>query len=109
MKKNLLFTFVFGVAIGIIILQMIYLIQIKKVESHDVLFKVKITAPYINIRSKPTLSANKIHEVVFGEKYDVIEYFDEDPVYTWYKITYQGRRVGWIASDKETPWVMEIK
>lgn len=109
MKKNLLFTFAFGVAIGIIIFQMIVFIQIKKVESHDVLFKVKITAPYINIRSKPTSAANKLDEVVSEETYQVIDYFDEDSAYTWYKITYQDRRIGWIASDKETPWVIEIK
>ena len=109
MKKNLLFTCAFGVAIGIIIFQMIVFIQIKKVESHDVLFKVKITAPYINVRSKPTSAANKIHEVVTDEKYEVIDYFDEDSAYTWYKITYQDRRIGWIASDKEAPWVIEIE
>lgn len=109
MKKNNIHVFIIGVAVGIIIFQIISFMRIQKIESQDVLFKVQITAAYINVRSQPTSAANKIYEVNREEQYEVISYFDEDTTYNWYKIIFSDRRIGWIASEKENPWVMEVK
>lgn len=109
MNRKLLFIFIFGIAIGIIILQTIFFMQVKKIERYDVLFEIKINTTYINVRTKPTPAANKIHEVLLDEYYSVIDYFDEDSRYVWYKIVYHDRRVGWVASHREIPWVIEIK
>jgi len=107
--KKILYAFTLGVAIGIIIMQMINLARISKIESYDVLFEVKIVNDYINVRTQPTTTANKIYEVIKGEKYKVIEIFDEDENYMWYKIIFSDRRVGWIASSIKSPWVEEVK
>lgn len=107
--KKILYVFTLGVAIGIIIMQMISLARISKIESYDVLFEVRIVNDYINVRTQPTIAAKKIYEVVKGEKYKVIEIFDEDPRYIWYKIVFSDRRTGWIANAVENAWVEEIK
>jgi len=107
--KKILYVFTLGVAIGIIIMQMISLARISKIESYDVLFEVRIVNDYINVRSQPTTKAKKIYEVVRGEKYEVIEVFEEDIDYIWYKIVFSDRRTGWIASAVENAWVEEVK
>lgn len=108
MKTNI-FLFTFGMAIGIIIFQIIQIIRIQKIESQDVLFKVQVVSSYINVRSQPTSNANKIYEVNHDEQYDVISYFDEDANYIWYKIIFSDRKIGWIASERDNPWVIEVK
>ena len=107
--KKLLYVFTLGVAIGIIIMQMISLARISKIESYDVLFEVRIVNDYINVRTQPTTAANKVYEAIKGEKYKVIEIFDEDEKYIWYKIIFSDRRIGWIASSIESPWVEEVE
>ncbi len=107
--KKLLYVLFLGIAIGIIIMETINLARISKIESYDTLFEVRITNDYINVRTQPTTAANKIYEVVKGEKYKVIEIFDEDPTYIWYKIVFSDRRTGWIASAVENAWVEEVK
>lgn len=107
--KKILFILTTGIAIGIIIMQLISLARIHKIESQDVIFKIAITNDYINVRSQPTINADKIYEATKGEKYDVIEIFDEDDNYTWYKIIFSDRRTGWIASAIENAWVEEVE
>jgi uncharacterized protein YgiM (DUF1202 family) len=107
--KKFVYIFILGLAIGIIIIQLISFARIVKLESQDVLFKITIITDYINVRNQPTTQADKAYEVIRGEKYDVIEIFDEDPNYIWYKIIYSDRRTGWIASAVEDAWVEEVK
>lgn len=107
--KKIFFTLTIGIAIGIIIMQLIFLARINKIDSQEVLFKVTVTNNYINVRSQPTTNADKVYEAIKGETYKVIEIFDEDPNYTWYKIVFSDRKTGWIASSVLTPWVKEVK
>ena len=107
--KKLLYAFTLGIVNGIMIMEIISLARISKIESYDILFEVKIVNDYINVRTQPTTAANKIYEVVKDEKYKVIEIFDEDENYIWYKIIFSDRRIGWIASSIESPWVEEVK
>lgn len=104
--KKIIYYITIGIAIGIIIMQTIFYFRIKKIENQDILFKVVITEDFINVRSQPTTTAEKIYEVVKGESYEVIETFEElEGEYVWYKIIFSDRRVGWIASEIETSWV----
>lgn len=107
--KKIIYIFILGIAIGIIIMQLIFLARIAKIESQPVLFEIRIKNEYINVRSQPTLTAKKIYEVTKGEKYNVIDTFDEDENYIWYKIIFSDRRTGWIASAIENTWIEEIK
>ena len=107
--KKIIYILILGIAIGIMLMQLIFLARINKIESQDVLFKITITTDYINVRSQPTVKANKIYKTIKGEKYDVIETFDEDDNYIWYKIIFSDRRTGWIASAIENAWVEEVK
>ena len=108
MKKTI-YILTIGIAIGIIIMQVINIIRIAKIEFVDTLFEIRITNDYINVRSQPTTKAKKIYEVVRGEKYEVIEVFEEDIDYIWYKIVFSDRRTGWVATDRENSWLEEIK
>jgi len=107
MKKTF-YILALGIAIGIIIMQLINIVRINKIESYETLLEVKVTNEFINVRSQPTPLAKKIYEVVKNEKYKVVEVFDENKNYKWYKIIYLNRRTGWIASDKEDKWLEEL-
>jgi uncharacterized protein YgiM (DUF1202 family) len=110
MIKRTMYVFTIGLAIGIIIMHLIDLQRKKKIESIDTLFEVKITTSFINVRTQPTQVAKKVYEVVQNEKYEVVEVFEDGQgIYTWYKIVYQDRRMGWIASHKDEPWVIELR
>ena len=99
-----------GFAIGIIVKDMLQTAHYKKVESYKIVGKIKITKDFINVREQPTTKANKIFEVVNNEYYEVVEIFkEENGVYTWYEIVFSDRRLGWIASYDEEPWVEEVK
>jgi uncharacterized protein YgiM (DUF1202 family) len=99
-----------GISIGIIVKDILQTNHYKKVESYEVIGKIKITTNFINVREQPSTKTSKIFEVVKGEKYDYIEMFTEERgVYSWYKIVFSDRRVGWVASYGEEPWIEEVE
>lgn len=108
MKKIIVYI-VIGIAIGIIIMQLIGLARIKRIDSYETLFNVVVTTDFINVRTQPTTISKKLFQIIKTEKYQVIDTFKDDPMYMWYKIVFSDRRIGWIASSKENPWVIEIK
>lgn len=111
MKKalSILAILIVGIAIGIIIRQALQTAHYKKVEGYEIIAKAKITKDFINVREQPTTKGKKISTVNYGEKFNVVEMFEEENgVYTWYKIVFSDRRLGWIASYKEDEWV-ELK
>lgn len=79
-----------------------------KYDNYEVLYEVKIENEYINVRKGSTLGKDKIYEVLEGEKYEVIDTY-EDSKYNWYKIKFSLRRTGWIASPKDETWVTIIE
>lgn len=107
MKKTITFILI-GVAIGIIVMKMLEIKEIKKIEKQNVLYDVVVTRQFINVRTQPTVKAKKVYEVVKNESYGVIETFS-DGTYNWYKIIYLNRRVGWIANSVEDEWLKEVK
>lgn len=111
MFKKILVTLgyvIVGFAIGIIIENAQQTAHYKKVESYEIIGKIKITKDFINVREQPTTKSNKIFEVIKNEEYSYIEmYVEEEGLYAWYKIVFSDRRLGWIASYNEVPWVEE--
>lgn len=99
-----------GFAIGIIVKDILQTAHYKKVESYEIKGSIIILKDFINVREQPSTKTSKVFEVVKGEKYDYIEMFtEENGVYSWYKIVFSDRRVGWIASYDEEPWIEEVK
>lgn len=113
MKKiivKLIISLLVGFAIGIIVKDILQTNHYKKVESYEIKGSITILKDFINVREQPTTKANKIFEVVNNEYYEVVEIFkEENGVYTWYKIVFSDRRVGWVASYNEEPWIEEVK
>ncbi len=107
--KKLFCLFLLGVATGIIIFQLISLARIHKLEQQDVILKVRVTTEFINVRKQANSSGDRLYEAVENDVYEVIEIYDGDYNYMWYKIIFSDRRTGWIASSKTAPWVEEIR
>lgn len=106
--KEYSFTLIIGLAIGIIIMQIINIARINKIDNLQTIYEIKILNEYINVRTQPTIKAKKIYEVVKDEKYRVVEVFEEE-TFSWYKIVFSDRRTGWIASSNDKVWVEVIK
>lgn len=99
-----------GFAIGIIVKDILQTNHYKKVESYEIKGGIIILKDFINVREQPSTKTSKIFEVVKGEKYDYIEMFTEETgVYSWYKIVFSDRRVGWVASYDDEPWIEEVE
>lgn len=100
----------FGFSIGIIVRNIQLTNHYKKVESYAIKGSLTILKDFINVREQPSTKTSKVFEVVKGEKYEYIEVFTEEMgVYSWYKIVFSDRRVGWIASYDDEPWIEEAK
>lgn len=101
MKKIIiLIFFVLIVVLGIFIAKMVI--------DNDKAWKVKIITDYINVRSDHATTSAKIDTVHEGRTYKVIEIYLEDKNYVWYKVKLDGGKEGWIASDRDEPYVEEI-
>lgn len=106
-KIQMVMMLIVGIALGIIVRQIFQTAHYKKVEGYEVIGRITVVEEYINIRVQPTTNGGKLSQVLEGEKYDVIEVFEEDGgSYIWYKIVFGDRRVGWVASDSNSPWVV---
>lgn len=69
--------------------------------------KITITNEFINVREYANAYTDKLGQVKQGDKFKVIEKFTGNPVYDWYLIEYEEDKFGWIASEKEYPYVEE--
>lgn len=99
--KLILFLLLVGLIIG-----GFFWIRQKKEDNNA--WKVEITNAYINVRSKANIYDAKIGTVRKGNAYKVLEQKLDDEKYVWYKIEYDKKKVGWIASDRYDPYVKEI-
>lgn len=107
--KHLLYGITMGIAMGIIIMQAISFARIEKLERQDVLYEIRIVSDFINVRNQPTTNGKKLYEINKGETYSVIDIFEDDSMYMWYKIIFSDRRTGWLASSHQSPWVEKIE
>ncbi len=76
----------------------------KSIESR-VIYDIVIDREFINLRNEVDLSKKPVRKVFKGERYQVIDYY-EGNVYNWYKVIYDENKIGFIASSKETSWVI---
>lgn len=105
MIKKLLKLFLLLAIIGGIVAGVLYF---KWYKEDQKAFKVEITTPYINVRKKNSIYEARIATVRKGGVYRVLEQYNEDADYVWYKIEYEKKRYGWISSDRYEPYVKEI-
>ena len=109
MIKDIMLDIIFGIVIGIIISYGYVKYQEKHYDDIESIMTVKIVNDYINVRKEATRFSKRFTEVLEGEEYEVIEINDNEEKYTWYKIKFSIRRMGWIASDRKDPYVVEVK
>jgi uncharacterized protein YgiM (DUF1202 family) len=102
MKKKIIIIILIYL-LGVITIPIINKIKEKKLDS-DVMYKVTINQKYINVRPEIDLGSEILTEVLEGETYEVVDYYEGNK-YNWYKIRYGKRVTGWIASDKTDSWV----
>ncbi len=69
--------------------------------------QVKVVNNRINIRKEASSSSEDLGDVYQNEIYDVLDY-QEDDTYYWYKIKTSTDIEGYIASDKNDPYVKLI-
>ena len=70
----------------------------------DTKLQIKVIIDKINIREEPSASSEKLGEVEKGSIFTVLEY-KEDERFIWFKIETENHISGYIASDKESPYV----
>lgn len=80
----------------------------KKNLENRVIYKVRITAPVINLRKEIDLKGEIIMEVYKDEKFEVVKYH-EGNAYNWYQIIYEEGKTGWVASGKTNSWVEVVE
>ena len=68
---------------------------------------IVITNEFINVREYANAYTEKLGEVKKGDKFKATQKFTGNPVYDWYEIEYEDGKFGWIASEKEAPYVEE--
>ena len=90
--------------IGVIIF--VWSMVSKKIEEDNSAWKIEVINSFINVRSKPNQYEAKLGTIEKGKKYKVIEINLDDTKYVWYKIEYNNRG-GWVASDRDKPFVKE--
>lgn len=103
MKKKMIILLVIYI-LGILTPITINKIIEKKIDS-EVIYTVTIKQKFINVRPEVDLGSEILTQVLEGETYEVIEYYEGNK-YNWYKIRYDKRLTGWIASGKEESWVI---
>lgn len=96
---------IIGIVIGVVLTLGINKYMQQRYDNLDVIDTIVITNEYINVREKATAFSKKIYEVLRNEEYNVIEIYDEDERYIWYKIKFSQRRTGWVASDRDNSWL----
>ena len=71
-------------------------------------WKVQIINEYVNVRETPSATANNLGTIYLSEEYKVLEIYEKDKKFIWYKIEYKDENSAWIASSREVPYVKEI-
>ena len=105
MKKVLICIAIY--ILGILTPIMFNVIHKKNLENR-VIYKVRITAPVINLRKEIDLKGEIIMEVYKDEEFEVVKYH-EGNAYNWYQIIYEEGKTGWVASGKTNSWVEVVE
>ena len=76
-------------------------------ERKKIKWKVEITHEYVNVRDAANTSSTIIGKAVQGNVYPVLSVNLDHPSYVWYEIEYRKGQSGWIASERNFPYVKE--
>lgn len=96
------------VMVILIIILIIFIgLFVKKVINNDKSWKIKIKLDSINVREEADMYSLKTNLVSKGEVYKVIEVNLDNSKYVWYKIKINSQESGWIASERNNPYVKE--
>lgn len=76
-------------------------------EKNKIKWKVEITKEYINVRDEPNTSSTVIGKAPQGNIYPVLSVNLDHPSYVWYEIEFRKGQSGWIASERNFPYVKE--
>jgi len=106
--KKIIIYIITGIAIGIILKDIIQIARYKKIDKIETIGTIEITNDFINVREHPNTKSKKIYEATKNEKYKYIEVYEEETGdFKWYKIKFSDRRIGWVATPKVDKWVKE--
>lgn len=78
-----------------------------KIKEDKEAWKIEILSETLNVREEHGLYEYKVGVVSQGEIYKVIDFYDEDPRYVWYKIKLKNGTIGWVSSGRKNPYVKE--
>lgn len=98
---------VFFVFVFLIIGAFGFMIYKNEVEKNKIKWQVEIIHEYINVREKADTSSTVIGKAYQGNIYTVLSINLDHPNYVWYEIEYRKGLSGWIASERNIPYVKE--
>jgi hypothetical protein len=76
-------------------------------ERNKIKWKVEIIHEYVNVRDASNTNSTIIGKAVQGNVYPVLSVNLDHPSYVWYEIEYRKGQSGWIASERNFPYVKE--
>lgn len=79
-----------------------------KYQENKSAWKIEITEEMVNVREEHGLYEYKVGTAVSGDIFKVLDFYDEDARYVWYKVKLKNGTIGWIASGRNVPYVKEI-
>ncbi len=71
-------------------------------------WKIEIINAEVNIRELPDATSNDLGDAFLGDVFKVVELYEEDLKFVWYKVEYDKDKFGWISSARQVPYVKEI-
>lgn len=98
---------VFFIFVFLIIGAFVFMIYKNESEKNKKTWKVEIIHEYINVRDKASTDSTVIGKAYQGNVYPVISVNLDHPSYVWYEIEYRKGQSGWIASERNIPYVKE--
>ena len=107
MKKKIIILVALAYVLGVITTPLASLIHKHNLQER-VIYTITIDEEYINLRKNIDLNSEPIRQVYKGEQYKVVEY-REGNLFDWYRVIYDDTNTGWVASDKDDPWVIISK
>lgn len=104
MKKIIIIFFILAI---LIIAGFVGFVYVNEKDKNQIKWKVEITKEYINVRDAADTSSTVIGKAYQGNIYPVLSVNLDHHAYVWYEIEYRKGQSGWIASERNFPYVKE--
>ncbi len=79
-----------------------------KIKEDQAAWKIEVTEESVNVREEHGLYEYKVGTAVKGDVFKVLDFYEDDARYVWYKIKLKNGAIGWISSGRNNPYVKEI-